>query len=224
MKSLNNYILEKLKLTKTSGKSDYVDLELPSGTLWCKYNVGVDPNKLETPEDWYGDYFKWGEIEKSVDANINDYSWWKANEPDKKFAAVNFIKYNDKDKLDELEIEDDAAHNWNALCVMPTKEQFEELVANTEFEVFAPGSFGECYKGIEGLYGQLFKGKNGNELFIPYNGCVLEKGKYDYQGKNTYLWCRNKKISETECAYLFQYKKVHDAVRSTCYGVRGVRQ
>ena len=34
---------------------EYVDLGLPSGTLWATCNVGA-----ETPEG-YGDYFAWGE-------------------------------------------------------------------------------------------------------------------------------------------------------------------
>ena len=40
-----------------------VDLGLPSGTLWCKYNLDVDSTKLLTPVDWYGDYYAWGELE-----------------------------------------------------------------------------------------------------------------------------------------------------------------
>ena len=40
---------------------EYVDLGLPSGTLWATCNVGAD-----TPEG-FGDYFAWGETEpKSV--------------------------------------------------------------------------------------------------------------------------------------------------------------
>jgi len=42
---------------------DVVDLGLPSRTLWCKYNLGVNPNQLTTPEDWYGSYYAWGELE-----------------------------------------------------------------------------------------------------------------------------------------------------------------
>ena len=37
-----------------------VDLGLPSGTLWCKYNLDVNPNQLSKPEDWYGGYYYWG--------------------------------------------------------------------------------------------------------------------------------------------------------------------
>ena len=33
-----------------------VDLGLPSGTLWCKYNLDVDPNQLSKAEDWCGNY------------------------------------------------------------------------------------------------------------------------------------------------------------------------
>ena len=43
--------------------NDVVDLELPSKTLWCKYNLGVNQNQLIIPKDWYGDYYAWGELE-----------------------------------------------------------------------------------------------------------------------------------------------------------------
>ena len=42
---------------------EVVDLGLPSGTLWCKYNLDVDPNQLNKTEDWYGKYYAWGELE-----------------------------------------------------------------------------------------------------------------------------------------------------------------
>ena len=42
--------------------NEVVDLDLPSGTLWCKYNLGVDSNQLTSPENWYGDYYAWGEM------------------------------------------------------------------------------------------------------------------------------------------------------------------
>jgi len=35
---------------------EVVDLGLPSGTLWCKYNLGASQ-----PYE-YGDYYAWGEI------------------------------------------------------------------------------------------------------------------------------------------------------------------
>ena len=42
---------------------EVVDLGLPSGTLWCKYNLGVNPNQLTKAKNWYGKYYAWGELE-----------------------------------------------------------------------------------------------------------------------------------------------------------------
>ena len=43
-------------------KKEVVDLGLPSGTLWCKYNLGAtcEPNNNNS---WFGDYYSWGELE-----------------------------------------------------------------------------------------------------------------------------------------------------------------
>ncbi len=43
---------------------DYVDLGLPSGTLWAMQNIGS-----ENPTE-YGDYFAWGELEPK-----DEYTW-----------------------------------------------------------------------------------------------------------------------------------------------------
>lgn len=53
--------------TSHSGIADgheWVDLGLPSGTLWATCNVGAT-----NPED-YGDYYAWGETEVK-----NEYKW-----------------------------------------------------------------------------------------------------------------------------------------------------
>ena len=42
---------------------DYVDLGLPSGTLWATCNIGA-----ASPEE-YGDYFAWGETEPKATYN-----------------------------------------------------------------------------------------------------------------------------------------------------------
>ena len=44
---------------------EYVDLGLPSGTLWATCNVGAN-----TPEE-YGDYFAWGETAPKNDFYFN---------------------------------------------------------------------------------------------------------------------------------------------------------
>jgi hypothetical protein len=118
MKNFNQYITEKIKLSKDRFETkyngfEYVDLGLPSGTLWAKCNVGA---KTETE---YGDYFAWGETKPK-----KEYTW----ENYKFGVGYNLKKYNDKDKLIELELEDDTAHvNMGSAWRIPTKEQFEEL-------------------------------------------------------------------------------------------------
>ena len=57
--------------TLEDGSSDheYVDLGLPSGTLWATYNVGAD-----TPEE-YGDYFAWGETQPKSNYDWSTYQY-----------------------------------------------------------------------------------------------------------------------------------------------------
>ena len=69
MIDLKTYLTEGFKLgkNKVDKEDDYVDLELPSDTLWCKYNVGATCES--TPESWYGDYFMWGDTEPITNKN-----------------------------------------------------------------------------------------------------------------------------------------------------------
>lgn len=48
---------------------EYVDLGLPSGTLWAKMNVGAES------ETDYGLYFAWGETQGYADASTKAFSW-----------------------------------------------------------------------------------------------------------------------------------------------------
>ena len=51
---------------------EYVDLGLPSGTLWATCNIGAD-----APES-YGDYYQWGEVTTHYSAGGNtDSPTWK---------------------------------------------------------------------------------------------------------------------------------------------------
>ena len=113
MKNFNTYISEKLKITKKKLNNnhnghEYVDLELPSGTLWATCNVGADE------EYDSGDYFAWGETyTKTV------------------YGSATY-KFNNS-QIKELEPENDAAHvNMGGNWCTPTQKQFHELFENTE--------------------------------------------------------------------------------------------
>lgn len=96
----------------------FVDLGLPSGTLWATCNVGA-----ESPED-YGNYYAWGETSTKETYSFDTY--FDTNDDGHTFA-----KYNNEGGKTVLDPEDDAAHvNWSGSWRMPTKAECEELIDN----------------------------------------------------------------------------------------------
>ena len=144
-----------------------VDLGLPSETLWCKYNLGVNPNYLTKPEDWYGDYYAWGETESKTQYDWSNYQYANG-ESNKLTKYCNKSTYGNDgftDKLTQLVPTDDIATVTNSVWRIPTKEDFEELIAGTT------NSWVTDYHGISGLNGRVFTSKvNRNTLFIPAAG------------------------------------------------------
>ena len=111
---------------------DVVDLGLPSGTLWCKYNLDVDPNQLSKPEDWYGDYYAWGELEPNKLANWSTYKFGKYDKLTKYCNGRKWGLNGFTDNLTKLLPEDDVAYQnkklYNFKFHIPTKEQCDELI------------------------------------------------------------------------------------------------
>ena len=128
--------LDTKKAISTDGslpEHDYVDLGLPSGTLWATKNINdANGNTL---------YFAWGETHGYTKEQIGNEEGKRAfDEDDYAFGAVDWDedtnygmkKYNNTDNLEVLEPEDDAARvNWGEGWKMPTSEQIGELKANT---------------------------------------------------------------------------------------------
>ena len=140
---------------------NYVDLGLPSGTLWATCNVGAT-----TPEE-YGDYFAWGET------TPKDYYAWSTHKYSNgdytlltKYCFDSSYGYNGfTDNLTTLLPEDDAATaNWGGGWRTPTKIQWEELLYYTT----------STWKTQNGVYGRLFTAANGRCLFLPAAGIRFE--------------------------------------------------
>ena len=141
----------------------YVDLGLPSGTLWATCNVGAD-----TPEG-IGDYFAWGETSPK-----DLYDWKSYRYGNWTFEQFEITKYcTDScygldgfvDNLTLLEPSDDAATvNWGDDWRMPTKEEWEELYQKTTW----------TWTDINGVKGRLLTGTNGNSIFLPATGFRLD--------------------------------------------------
>ena len=206
MKNFSTYINEKLKITKNmlNNQYEYVDLDLPSGTLWCDRNIGA---KTETE---YGDYFAWAETKPQ-----NEYNWGSY-----KFGSKNNLKkYNDKDKLVNIELTDDAARvNIGSNCSIPTKKQFTELIDNTTHKLV------ENYNN-SGVDGMLFTAKNGNTLFLPAAGFINNTSNDDISINGLY-WASNIDPNDSYNAYnlFFEDDNLYIMVGVRCYGltVRGV--
>ncbi len=136
---------------------EYVDLGLPSGTLWATTNVGAS-----TPEA-YGDYFAWGETETKNMYNWSTYKWCKGNmNTMTKYCFNSSDGFNGfTDDKTELDPEDDAAYmNWGTSWRMPTIEQQQELVNSCTW----------TWTTQNGVDGRLVTGPNGNTLFLPAAG------------------------------------------------------
>ena len=104
---------------------DYIDLGLPSGTLWASCNVGAD-----APED-FGNYYAWAEIETKSTYWNDNYKWGAPNKYTKYVIhGENGLNYFTDNKTN-LEPEDDVAHVlWGRGWHMPDREQFKEMVDN----------------------------------------------------------------------------------------------
>ena len=139
---------------------DYVDLSLPSGTLWAVCNVGAT-----TPEE-YGDYFAWGETQPK---DIYDWSTYQycmgSDNTMTKYCSNSSYGYNGfTDNLTNLLPGDDAATaNWGEGWRVPTPAEFQELLDFTTV----------IWTTQNGVNGQLFTSNNGNSLFLPAAGYRL---------------------------------------------------
>ena len=229
MKDFNTYINEKLKLSKSTAKKvdEFVDLGL--SVKWAKYNLGVDPNNLEKPEDWYGDYYSWGETQTKDDYGVADYKWaGLQHDHVTKYCPKNkSFKWDGNttvpDDLISLEKDDDVAFvKSDGEYRMPTKEECAELSK-------VPHKWQTKYAGIKGLQGMLFTAENGNELFIPaarFKTAVGQSITDDIDGD---VWSSNLSIHEPNCAYCLIVSE-HGSVagnsfsRNLGFSIRGVKK
>ena len=145
------------KLGETLGvpkRLEFVDLGLPSGTLWATRNLGA-----ETPED-YGYYFSWGNVVgRKPNGTTFDYNWGTDNNGNYASTPGAALTGDIPTNMDY-----DAVQRYmGGSCKMPTTTQFAEL-------------FNSSYTTNEwttknGVNGRLVTSKiNGNSIFFPAAG------------------------------------------------------
>ena len=154
-----------------------VDLGLPSGTLWATCNVGASK-----PEE-SGLCFAWGNTVGYTADDVRNGNHAFDGEHDvldgDNDPYNEHIKYNSADGLTTLLPEDDAASvNMGGDWHMPTKEQLEELSANTT----------STWTTMNGVNGRLFTSNiNGNEMFVPAAGSCSYGSVYG-EGSSASVW------------------------------------
>ena len=135
-------------VTNTHNGHGFVDLGLPSGTLWATCNVGA------TSPEQAGLYFAFGET-----------TGFTAEQVESGERVFDEKSYKAKDMSTNLTLEQDAAHFYmGGMWRMPTKAEFEELFSNTT------QTWTLDYNGT-GVVGHIFTSKvNGNSVFLPAAG------------------------------------------------------
>ncbi len=120
---------------------EYVDLGLPSGVLWATCNVGSD-----APEEC-GSYFAWGETQPKDTNSYHNYSYTK---------TPSVLPYE----------RDAASANWGSNWRMPTKAEFDELLAECTW------TWTTNYNntGKKGYIVQSKASNNTNSIFLPTAG------------------------------------------------------
>jgi len=185
-----------LKTSRAIGKAksetfaghEYVDLCLPSGTLWAICNVGASK-----PSD-YGDYFAWGETSPKKDYDLSHLNYRTSGDS---YTNVKFSKYvadsnyGTVDNRTRLELSDDAARlNWGGSWRMPTEEEWVELKNNCTW----------TWTSQDGNNGYKVTGKNGGSIFLPAAGWRNGGSQRD-AGVNGDYWSSSLRADESYRAF-----------------------
>lgn len=188
---LGSDTIENISKLVSADESKYVDMGLPSGTLWAKYNLGA------TTETGYGWYFSWGNPDAHPQGAGYDFS--QATYDTTPAASID----------GNLTMSQDAASmilggSWRT----PTNEQFGELFNsnNTEFVnadgvVITGTDKRTTYNSVVGL---LLRSKaNGNTLFFSAAG-YYHSTSLNNRGSGGYYWS-SAYSSATNARYLDFY-------------------
>lgn len=182
---------------------EFIDLGLPSGTLWSTANVGASE-----PTD-FGMYFRWGDLQgykadqvgENKQFNWEDYEWEKYRIP----KAT-------------LDLEDDAAnHYMGGSWHMPSYQQIKELMDNTISK----------WANLNCIKGYLLTSRNGKSIFIPAAGYMSPTdGSVRYRGTDCNIWTSMlDTLNDDYGQYLYLYlggANFDSSLRDVGFSVRGV--
>lgn len=187
----------------------YVDLGLPSGTLWATCNVGANG-----PEE-YGNYFAWGET--SIYGK-NAYDWSDYKYADGSFNSLTKYctnsSYGTVDDKVVLDAGDDVAtEKWGIEWRMPTKAQQAELLNGS----YTTTTWITTQSGVNG---RLVTSKfNGNCVFLPAAG-YRDGTDFFSVGDNGGYWSRSLDADDSAsgCSLNFDLSIISSGKSGRCLG------
>ena len=155
-----------------------VDLGLPSGTLWASHNVGA------TAPEQLGGYYAYGETEEKATYSWDSYMCTSQSacgtSSDPLYAdgiltydQVGTFTYNKSCNIAGTKY-DVATQTWGESWVMPTKQQYSELINNCTISTVT----------INDLLCLEVTGPNGNSVIFPLDGGYKENA--NLVGVNNY--------------------------------------
>lgn len=193
----------------------YVDLGLPSGKKWAKYNLGANS------ETEYGDYYMWGSVTPDTNNTCNwstaPFNNGSSDYNEAYYASVSGDVYSNGVLAEKY----DAVYQaTNGVAHIPTNADFTELIENTtsEWVMDYQGS------GVDGLL--LTSTINGNSIFIPASGSRMDSS-VNGQGMVAFLWSSSYLVGEQYVAtvYYFMQDYSDSSASERCNGlsIRGIK-
>ena len=169
----------------------YVNLGLPSGTLWASCNIGAN-NPYE-----YGDYFAWGETATKTSYNWASYSFSKeaTDKLTKYCTKAQFGSNGFNDSKIAIERSDDVASvKWGLPWHIPTIDQMQELKDYCTW----------TWTIRSGKNGYLITGRNGNSIFLPATGC-RQNSNLNNAGLLGFYWTSSLNVSVPQKAFYLHF-------------------
>ena len=194
-----NVIIDIIVSAHEEPEHEWVDLGLPSGTLWATCNVGAN-----APEE-FGHQFAWGETAPKETYSWDNYKWCENGLLTK---YCNDSSFGPVDNKVELDPEDDAAYvNWGPSWRMPTVAQLEELYDNCT----------QQWTTMNGVKGILVTGPNGNTMFLPAAGFNWGDNNTG-EGTSGDIWSRE--LYTSYCTFALDLMYHYEGWRAPAKGTR----
>lgn len=174
-------------LSGTTNGHEWVDLGLPSGTLWATCNVGAS-----APEE-YGDYFAWGEA-NGRESGKTTFAW-------NTYSLANESGYDG--------YEDAATESWGGSWQTPSLAQITELIDGNNTNI--------VWTTQNGVNGRMIISKRNNkQIFLPAAGHYQDNN-LSGVGTDGYYWSRTISVGYPGSASSLFFSANHTASMNYYY-------